>query len=246
MKRFFRFFQQSGLSISSMLTSMFFALLVEAAQQIWEKKNQLFSIKIFLTQLLIVSIDTPLNGFLSVIMRCSLFKPTCLSHENTMGPGWSSVATAGYAEYWVDHSGTAITAFVLSLWIFTNIQLTRLPSKREGSDSHCFWFWMPRHISIQLLINFSSEEICVWFSKFFNNFMKKSRIEFPFSSILGSRLLIYLNIDCSWYMCCWNLQLVFITKNSISYRQYYCKFEISCPTCCWHYSSDIITHNPDM
>ena len=80
-----------------------------------KKKNQLFSIKIFLTQLLIVSIDTPLNGFLSVIMRWSLFKPTCLSHENTVGPGWSSVATAGYAEYWVDHSGTAITAFVLSL-----------------------------------------------------------------------------------------------------------------------------------
>ena len=87
MKKFFRFFQQPCLSISSMFftfylikTSMFFALLVEAARQLWgEKSIILFSIKISLTNLFIVSIDAPLNGFLSVIMSWSVFKPTCLS-----------------------------------------------------------------------------------------------------------------------------------------------------------------------
>ena len=55
MKKFFRFFQQPCLSISSLLTSMFFAILVEAAWQLWGKKPTiLFSIKIFLTHLLII------------------------------------------------------------------------------------------------------------------------------------------------------------------------------------------------
>ena len=75
-----QFFQQPHLSISSMLASMFFALLVEGARQLGgEKSIILFSIKISLTHLLIVSIDAPLNGFLSVIMSWSMFKPTCLS-----------------------------------------------------------------------------------------------------------------------------------------------------------------------
>ena len=73
--------------------------------------------------------------------------------------------------------------------------------KREHIDSHYLWFWMPRHISIYLLINCSS------------NFLRKSRTEFQLSSILQySRLLICLNIDYSWYMCCWNPKLVFRTK----------------------------------
>ena len=76
---FFQFFQQPHLSISSMLTSMFFALLVEGARQLWGEKSIIFSIKISLTHLLIVSIDAPLNDFLSVIMSWSMFKPTCLS-----------------------------------------------------------------------------------------------------------------------------------------------------------------------
>ena len=80
MKKFFGFFQQHCLSISSVLTSMFFALLVEAARQLQgEKSIILFSIKISFTYLIIVSIDDPLNGFLSVIMSWSVFKITCLS-----------------------------------------------------------------------------------------------------------------------------------------------------------------------
>ena len=80
MKKNFRFFQQPRLRISSILTSMFFALLVEAAWQLLgEKSAILFSIKISLTHLLIVSIDAPLSGFLRVIMSWSVFKPTCLS-----------------------------------------------------------------------------------------------------------------------------------------------------------------------
>ena len=63
-----------------MLTSMFFTLLVEAAQQPWGEKSILFSIIKSLTHLLTVSINAPLNGFLSVIMSWSMSKPTCLSH----------------------------------------------------------------------------------------------------------------------------------------------------------------------
>ena len=39
----------------------------------------LFSVEISLTQLLIASMDVPLNGFLSKIMSWSVFRPTCLS-----------------------------------------------------------------------------------------------------------------------------------------------------------------------
>ena len=80
MKKFFRFFQQPRLSISSMVTSMFFALVVEAAWQLWgEKSTILFSIKISLTHLLIVSIAAPLNGFLRVMMSWFIFKRTSSS-----------------------------------------------------------------------------------------------------------------------------------------------------------------------
>ena len=77
-------------------------------------------------------------------------------------------------------------------------------------------FWIPRHVSIQLPINSSSKEIYVCFSKFFNNFMKKSSIEFPLGGIFYcSRLHICLNIGCSWYMCCCNPLLVFSVKSHI-------------------------------
>ena len=46
--------------------------------------------------------------------------------QNTVGPGWSCLAAAGTYQYWADQSGTTITAYVLSLWIFANIQTTRL------------------------------------------------------------------------------------------------------------------------
>ena len=46
--------------------------------------------------------------------------------KNTVGPGWSCLAAAGTYQYWADQSGTTITAYVLSLWIFANIQTTRL------------------------------------------------------------------------------------------------------------------------
>ena len=65
-----------------MLTSMIFALLVVAAQQKKEPKNQsilLFSIKISLTHLLVESVNAPLNEFLSVTVSWPIFKPACLS-----------------------------------------------------------------------------------------------------------------------------------------------------------------------
>ena len=98
---------------------------------------------------------------------------------------------------------------------------------------------MPRHISIQLLINSSSKEIYVCFSKFFNNFMKKSRIEFPLSSVLWCfRLFICLNIDCSWCMCCCNLLLVFGIKipysadNVIASLRFYVPHIVEITDCC--------------
>ena len=64
-----------------MLTSTFLTLLVQASWQLWgEKSTILFSVKISLTHLTIVSISAPLNGFLSVIKSWSVFKTTCLSH----------------------------------------------------------------------------------------------------------------------------------------------------------------------
>ena len=67
--------------MSSMLTSTFLTLLVQASWQLWgEKSTILFSVKISLTHLTIVSISAPLNGFLSVIKSWSVFKTTCLSH----------------------------------------------------------------------------------------------------------------------------------------------------------------------
>ena len=77
--KFFQFFQQPYLSILLMLSSMFFALLVEAARVLWGEKLILFSAKISLIHLLVVSIDAPLSGFLRVIMTWSVFKPTRLS-----------------------------------------------------------------------------------------------------------------------------------------------------------------------
>ena len=80
MKKFFRFFQQPPSSISLILTSMFFDLLVEAARQLRGKKlTILLSVKISLTHLFAVSMNAPLNAFLSVIISWSVFKPTCLS-----------------------------------------------------------------------------------------------------------------------------------------------------------------------
>ena len=103
-------------------------------------------------------------------------------------------------------------------------------------------------ISIWLLINSSCEVIYVWFSKFLSNFMKKSKTEFPLSTILKySRLLICHNIDCSWYMCYWNPQLVFSTKipnssdNIIAGLRFYGPHVIDIT-----YSCDTITHNTDM
>ena len=58
---------------------MCFDLLLEATQQLWgEKLTILFSMKISLIHLLIVSMETPLNGFLRVIMNWSVVNPSCL------------------------------------------------------------------------------------------------------------------------------------------------------------------------
>ena len=78
---------------------------------------------------------------------CVAMSHFLVTAKNTVGPGWPSVATASTSM--VDRPGTT-TAFVLSRQIITNIQPTRLkggtleiivvPGKREGIDSHCFWF----------------------------------------------------------------------------------------------------------
>ena len=78
---FFRFFQQPLLIIPSILTSMHFALLLEAVQQLrGEKQTILFTMKICLIHLLIVSMESPLNGFLRVIMNWFVVNPSCLLH----------------------------------------------------------------------------------------------------------------------------------------------------------------------
>lgn len=72
------FLQQPPLSVLSMLTSMFFALIswhCPARMMI----KMLFSVKISLIYLLIASMGAPLNGFLSVMMSWSVFIPTRLS-----------------------------------------------------------------------------------------------------------------------------------------------------------------------
>ena len=61
-------------NILCMLTYIVFALLVEAAQQIWgEKWTTLFSVKLSLNHILIVSMHAPWNGFSSVIMKLVCF-----------------------------------------------------------------------------------------------------------------------------------------------------------------------------
>ena len=52
------------------------ALLIDSAWWLWgENSTILFSVKISLTHLLIIPVDVPLNGFLSIIMSWSVFKP---------------------------------------------------------------------------------------------------------------------------------------------------------------------------
>ena len=77
LKKFFQFFQQPLLIISSILTSTCFALLLEATQQLWgEKLTILLTMNISLIHLLIVSMEAPLNGFLWVIMSWSVVNPS--------------------------------------------------------------------------------------------------------------------------------------------------------------------------
>ena len=78
-KKVFPVFQQPLLIILSILTSMHFALLLEAARQLWgEKLTILFTMKIYLIHLLNVSMEAPLNGFLRVIRSWSVVNPSCL------------------------------------------------------------------------------------------------------------------------------------------------------------------------
>ena len=114
---------------------------------------------------------------------------------------WLVICSNCRYQYWVDKSGTTISALSdlcgSSLILDLQVRKCRIvvPSKIQGSGSGC------QDISILLLINSNSKEICLVFQIFQQ--LKKSRIKFPLSSILQySKLFICLNIDCSLYMCC--------------------------------------------
>ena len=64
-----------------MLTSIRFAILLEAAPQLrGEKLTVLFTAKIFLIDFVVVLMEAPLNGFLRVIMSWSVVSSSYLFH----------------------------------------------------------------------------------------------------------------------------------------------------------------------
>ena len=106
-------------------------------------------------------------------------------------------------------------------WLILNLQDWKVGTCRNN----CFSRYNKRHwrplplvldAKTHIYLVSSSKEIHIWFSNFFNNFMKKTQIDFPLSSILQySRLIVCLNIDCSMCICCWNLQLVLVQISHI-------------------------------